>query len=120
MTLRREMPRIALRFHAIWLRFLLNASVQTMRRVAHELAGLEKENAQYRDGALFGLLRDQIEFVIQDVGKTPWTVARSKRDLRGRKLRGVGLLPRVRCVPQSLRDALRIHLNGRHSHRTGG
>lgn len=110
MTTRREMTRIAVRFHATWFGFLLKASIQTMRRVAHELAGMEKENAQYRDGMLFGLLREQIEFVIQDVGKTPWTVARARRDLRGRKLLGLGLLPKFRGAPPKLRDALWKHL----------
>ncbi|MBM3536048.1 MAG: hypothetical protein FJX60_23805 [Alphaproteobacteria bacterium] len=114
MSPRREMTWIVIRFHAAWLRFLLKVSVQTMRRVAHELAVLERENAGYRDGALFRLLREQIEFVIQDVGKTPWTVARSKRDLRGRKLRGRGLLPRFRGAPLELRDAMRKHLTARH------
>jgi hypothetical protein len=108
------MARIAKRFHATWLRFLLKASVQTMRRAAHELAELEKENAQYRDGTLFRLLREQIEFVIQDVGKTSRTVARSRCDLRGRKLQGQGLLPKFRGTPPGLREALWKHLNARH------
>ena len=108
------MTRIAWRFHATWLRFLLRTSIQTMRRVAHELSALEKENAQYVDGALFRLMREQIEFVIQVVGKTPWTVARSKRDLRGRKPRGLGLLSKFRGAPPGLREALRKHLNARH------
>ena len=67
-----------------------------MRRVAHELAVLDTENAAFRDGCLFHLLQEQIEFVIQDVGKTPWSVARSRLDLRGRKPRGLDLLPRFR------------------------
>ena len=85
-----------------------------MRRVAHELAELESKNAQYRDGRLFRYLRYQLEFVIQDVGKTPWTVARSRLDLRGRKPRGLDLLPRFRGVTPALRDALSKHLNARH------
>jgi hypothetical protein len=110
----REMTRIVKRFHATWLRFLLNASIQTMRRVANELAELESENAQFRDGALFSLLRHEIEFVIQDVGNTPWTVARSKLDLRGRKPRGLDSLPRFRGAPPQLRETIQKHLNARH------
>lgn len=99
-----------MRFHAVWLRFLLRASVQTMRRVAHEMSALERENAQYRDGRLFRLLRYQLEYVIQDVGKTPWTVARSRLDLRGRKPRGRDLLPKFRGADPVLRDMLWKHL----------
>ena len=78
----RDAAKAAVRFHARWLRFLLRATPQTMRRVAHELAQLEEENRSFRDGAIFGLLRHQIEFVIGDVTRSNWTVERSRRDLR--------------------------------------
>jgi hypothetical protein len=58
-----------------------------MRRVAHELAVLEEQNRNFRDGAIFRLLRHETEFVIQDVGRTNWTVERSRRDLRGKTSR---------------------------------
>jgi hypothetical protein len=56
----------------------------TLRRVAHELAALEEENRQYHDGIIFSVLRKNLEFVIQDVGGTNWSVARSKHDMRGK------------------------------------
>lgn len=65
----------------------VKATPQTLRRVAHEIAVVEEENKSFRDRALFRLLRSELEFVIQDVGKTNWTVARSRRDLRGRTRR---------------------------------
>jgi hypothetical protein len=70
---KRDATKAVVQFHARWLRFLLHASPQTMRRVAHELAMLEEENRNFRDGAIFRLLRHETEFVIQDVGRTSWT-----------------------------------------------
>jgi hypothetical protein len=81
---RRDATKAALRFHRRWLSFLLDATPQTLRRVAHELALLEDENRTYRDGAIFRLLRHETEFVIQDVGGTSWTVQRSLHDRRGK------------------------------------
>ena len=76
------------RFHERWLKFLLNSSEQTMKRVAHEIFELEQENAPYRDGAIFSQLRKSLEFVIADVTHSDWSVARSRKDLRGRTRRG--------------------------------
>ena len=87
MTPKRDASKLAVRFHRAWVRFLLKASQQTMRRVCHELAIIEQENRQYRDGAVFTLLRRELEFVIRDTGHTSWTVQRSLRDLRGRTRR---------------------------------
>ena len=87
MHVKRDATKAALRFHTRWVSFLLKATPQTLRRVAHEIAVVEEENKCFRDGAIFRLLRHELEFVIQDVGKTNWTVARSLRDLRGRTRR---------------------------------
>jgi hypothetical protein len=84
MKIKRDATKAALRFHTRWLSFLLKATPQTLRRVAHELALLEEENRNYRDGAIFRLLRHETEFVVQNVGGNSWTVARSRRDFRGR------------------------------------
>ena len=84
MELRRDASRVAARFHERWLKFLLNSSEQTLKRVAHELFDLEQENSAYRDGAIFCRLRRNLEFVIGDLTETDWTVARSRKDLRGR------------------------------------
>lgn len=81
---RRDASKAVKRFHQRWLKFLLNSSVQTLRRVAHELATMEQANAGYRDGAILTLLRRELEFVIGDVGGTDWSVERSRNDLRGR------------------------------------
>jgi hypothetical protein len=87
MSPKRDMTKAAIRFHRRWLSFLLCSSMQTMRRVAHELCALEAENRDYRDGAIFCLLRRDLEFVVRDIGGTNWSVARSRRDLRGRTRR---------------------------------
>lgn len=84
MNPRRDVSRAVKRFHERWLKFLLTSSVQTMRRVAHELAAMELENAGYRDAAILCLLRKDLEFVIRDVTGSNWSVARSRNDLRGR------------------------------------
>jgi hypothetical protein len=84
MNPRRDVTKVVKRFHQRWLKFLLNSSVQSLRRVCHELAEMEAANAGYRDAAILTLLRRELEFVIRDVGGTDWSVARSRNDLRGR------------------------------------
>jgi hypothetical protein len=84
MNPRRDATKAVMRFHERWLKFLLNSSVQTLRRVAHELAAMEEANKGFRDGAVLTLLRRELEFAIQDIGSTDWSVARSRNDLRGR------------------------------------
>jgi hypothetical protein len=85
--IRRDATKAVSRFHERWLRFLLSASLQTQRRVCHELFDLEQENRNYLDGQFLSVLRKTLEHVIQDIGKTPWTVQRSRRDLRGKTRR---------------------------------
>jgi hypothetical protein len=103
---------MAARFHAGWLKFLLNSTPQTLKRVCHEISALEEANAKFRDGAIFGLLRSNLEFVIAEVTQTDWTVARSRKDLRGRiRGRGRNSHDRVRVDPevrQALWDKLSI------------
>jgi hypothetical protein len=84
MNPRRDASKAVMRFHERWLKFLLNSSVQTLRRVAHELAAMEAANAGYRDGLLLTQLRKELEFVIRDVGGTNWSAQRSQNDMRGR------------------------------------
>lgn len=100
MTAKRDATKAAIRFHHRWLKFLLQSSQQTMRRVAHEIAALEAENAGYRDGRLFGLLRRQLEFVIRDVGgpRCKWSVVRSRKDRRGRPKRRPRISRRVQAA----------------------
>ena len=81
---RRDTTKVVIRFHQRWLKFLLNSSVQTLRRVAHELAAMEEANKGFRDNAILTLLRKELEFVIRDIGGTNWSVQRSRNDLRGR------------------------------------
>src|SRR5260370_14145462 len=84
MNPRRDGTKAVMRFHERWLKFLLNATPQTMRRVAHELGTMEEANKGFRDNAILTLLRRELEFVIREVGGTDWSVARSCNDLRGR------------------------------------
>jgi hypothetical protein len=84
MNPRRDATKAVQRFHQRWLKFLLNSSVQTLRRVAHELGTMEEANQGFRDGAILTLLRRELEFAIQDMGGTKWSVQRSCNDLRGR------------------------------------
>jgi hypothetical protein len=87
MEIRRDATKAVQRFHRRWLAFLLNSSIQTQRRVCHELFDLEQANRDYLDGQFLSVLRKTLEHVIQDIGKTPWSVQRSRRDLRGRTRR---------------------------------
>lgn len=84
MNPKRDATKAVMRFHQRWLKFLLNATPQTLRRICHELAAMEEANKGFRDNAILALLRRELEFVIRDVGDTDWSVARSKSDLRGR------------------------------------
>ena len=86
LELRRKASRNALRFHTAWIQFLAAATPRTLKRVAHELSQLEQANAGYRDGKIFQVLRQQLEATIQEVGPPgcKWSVAASRRDLRGR------------------------------------
>jgi hypothetical protein len=87
MEIRRDATKAVSRFHKRWVQFLLSASLQTQRRVCHELFDLEQENRDYLDGQFLLVLRKTLEHVIQDIGNTPWSVQRSRRDLRGRTRR---------------------------------
>jgi len=81
---KRDATKAVMRAHARWLRLLQFGSIQTMRRVCHEIAILEDENRQYRDSVIFSVLRKNLEFVIQDVGGTNWSVSKSRQDMRGK------------------------------------
>jgi hypothetical protein len=76
-----------------------------MRRVAHELASLEEASSEFRDGLIFRVLRENLEFVIADVSHSNWTVARSQRDLRGQTRGRRNSHQRIRIDP-SVRRAL--------------
>jgi hypothetical protein len=96
---RRDASKAAFRFHQRWLKFLLKATPQSLKRTAHELAALEEASAEYRDGTIFSVLRKNLEFVIRDVTRTDWSVQRSRKDLRGRRCNShsrVRIDPRVR------------------------
>src|SRR5690349_8562055 len=84
MELRRETSRMAARFHERWCKFLRDSSVQTQKRVAHELKTLAEVNAGYYDGVIFSRLLENLEYVIGRKTHSNWTVARSRSDLRGR------------------------------------
>jgi hypothetical protein len=85
--IRRDATKAVQRFHRRWLAFLLNSSIQTQRRVCHELYDLEQANRDYLDGQFLSVLRKTLEHVIRDIGGTAWSVQRSRRDLRGRTRR---------------------------------
>jgi hypothetical protein len=84
---RRDATKAVSRFHERWVRFLVSASLQTQRRVCHELFDLEQANRDYLDGQFLSVLRKTLEHVIQDIGQSSWSVQRSRRDLRGRTRR---------------------------------
>jgi hypothetical protein len=109
MELKRDASKLVARFHAGWLKFLLKSTAQTLKRTCHEIAALEEANAAYHDGAIFLLLRKNLEFVIRDVTSSEWSVARSRKDLRGRTHWRRNSHSRVRVdgkVQQALRDRL--------------
>jgi hypothetical protein len=118
MKAKRDATKAAIRFHTRWVSFLLKATPQTLRRVACEIAILEEENACFRDGAIFRLLRHQLEFVVQDIAGTGWCVARAHRDSRGRKRRGQSRPP-VR-IDHRLQSELRNRLLPHVEHEPAG
>ena len=106
MELRRDASKAAVRFHQGWLRFLLKATPQSMKRVAIELASLEEASSEYRDGVIFSVLRKNVEFVVRDVTQTKWSVERSRSDLRGRTRGGRHSHARNRIDPRVRRALL--------------
>ena len=110
MNPRRDATKAVKRFHERWLKFLLNATPQTLRRVAHELGTMEEANQGFRDGAILTLLRRELEFAIQDIGDTDWSVARSQNDLRGRSRGRRTSHERVR-IASEVHRTLRQHVS---------
>jgi hypothetical protein len=115
MELKRDASKLVARFHAGWLKFLLKSTPQTLKRACHEIAALEEANVAYHDGAIFSLLRKNLEFVIRDVTSSDWSVSRSRSDLRGRARGRRNSRFRVRIngkVQRSLWDRLSLLQNG--------
>src|SRR5258708_4248585 len=117
MNPRRDASKAVQRFHQRWLRFLLNSTPQTMRRVAHELSAMEEANKGFRDNAILTLLRPEL-FVICDLGGTNWSVQRSGNDLRGRTRDHRTSHVRVR-INSGVHRALRNRMSPLASHRSG-
>jgi hypothetical protein len=111
MELKRDASKLVARFHAGWLKVLLKSTPQTLKRACHEIAALEEASVAYHDGAIFSLLRKNLEFVIRDVTSSDWSVARSRNDLRGRTRGRLNSHCRVRIdgkVQHALRDRLSL------------
>jgi hypothetical protein len=87
MKITRDASKAANRFHQRWVQFLLHSSLQTQRRVCHELYYLEQANRDYLDAQFLGVLRKTLEYVIRDIGGSSWSVERSRHDLRGKTRR---------------------------------
>ena len=79
-----------------------------MRRVCHEIAHLEEGNRSYRDGVLFKLLRENLEFVIRDTSGSSWSIDKCRHDLRCRP-RGALRIPRTQ-IDRRLQKELRQRL----------
>ncbi len=73
------------KLHEEFANLLLSAHPQTLRRAAVELDAYFREHKHLMDAQFMAYLVKHLEHAIQDIGKTPWSVARSKQDLRGRK-----------------------------------
>lgn len=96
-------------FHGAWVNFLSHATVQTMRRAAHEIFDLHAANVRYQDAEFMRLLLDHLEGIIQQQGRTKnWTVLSSRRSGRGR-VHGAA----TRCsrqVKRHIAHGLRAHM----------
>src|SRR5579883_559148 len=84
MKLRRAASNVVDRFLHRWISLLNGATVQTMRRVAHELHDLSREDLSPFEGKLLRVLRNQLLVIIQEECRTAWTPERSRKDGRGR------------------------------------
>lgn len=100
-------------FHGAWVNCLSHATVQTMRRAAHEIFDLHAANVRYRDADFLRFLLDHLENVIQQQGRTKnWTVLSSRRSGRGRVHGAAKQCSRHvnRRIAQGLRDHMLPHL----------
>lgn len=78
------MGRRIRKLHEDLQKLTLNGHMKTLRRVAMEADAYYRDNKQYMDAQFIPVILRCLEHAIQDIGKTKWSVARAKTDLRGR------------------------------------
>jgi hypothetical protein len=78
------MFRYIRRFHEQFLNRLQNDSKETLRCAAWQIDAYLEEHGKFKDAEFLITLLHTIEYVIQKKCNTNWTVARAKKDLRGR------------------------------------
>jgi hypothetical protein len=106
------------RFHDNFIGRLSNGSKDTLRSTAWQLDAFIQENKKYKDVEYLTNMLRIIEWVIQKKFGTNWTVARAKKDLRGRT-RGVNqhkennpVIHPKPVIPTSLKKALETRITG--------
>lgn len=76
------------RFHEQILNRIQNDTKETLRSAAWQIDAYLEEHGKFKDAEFLITILHTIEYVIQKKCNTNWTVARAKKDLRGRT-RGV-------------------------------
>lgn len=104
------------RFHEQFVYRLGLDSKDTLRCTAWQIDAYLEEHGKYKDADFIRTLLATIEYVIQKKCNTKWTVARAKKDLRGRT-RGVnqwakGTRRRRNPVPIDLSKSIESRLVG--------
>lgn len=82
------MFRYIRRFHEQFVSRLGMDSIETLRCAAWQIDAYLEEHGKYKDADFIKTILATLEFVIQKKGNNKWTIARAKKDLRGRT-RGV-------------------------------
>jgi len=106
---RTTMVRAIKDLHKKFADFLLKTKPRSLRRAALELDEYFGTVGHYHDAQFILPMMKLLEAYIQDIGKTPWSVNRSKTDLRGLHRAKKN---RVHIDPM-LKDELRKHLQKR-------
>lgn len=67
-----------------FLEYMQKSNLDTLRKTAHQLTDLYEENRAYNDAEFIRIMIRTLEHAIQQIGGTKWTVARSRKDMRGK------------------------------------
>lgn len=73
-------------FHEKFVGHLGKVNKETLRCVAWQIDNYLEEHGKFKDADFLRSIITILEYVIQKKGNTNWTLARAKKDLRGRTL----------------------------------
>lgn len=108
--------RYVKQFHEKFIERLSTGSKETLRSAAWQLDALIEENKKFKDAEYLKTMLSTIEWVIQKQFGGDWTVAKAKKDLRGRT-KGINQFSRDKSevkkklpMPEGLKRALEARL----------